>query len=800
MPRCTLILAFVPLFLVLCARAQNPPQFLTAPQFSLNDLDPVAIRAGDFNGDGNLDIVTIGNNVDVLPGIGNGSFGQPKQSSYIGYAASMAVGDFNQDGRLDIVVASLLDPIVTVLLGRGDCTFQAGVDYQTGGLTYLVAVADLNGDGKLDLAIADGRNVRILAGIGDGTFGQSKVITTGSSTFNVITSDVNGDHYADLIFVSGRAVSVMLSNGDGTFQAPQSYDVNGSGFYRIAVADLNGDSKPDLVLGTTAVNILLGNGDGTFQAAKEFPTAQPAVQVVIGDFNNDQKMDVAGVGQYETEVLLGNGDGTLQSSVEYGAGRDDASLIAGKFDRNGTDDIAVMGFSGTACLLFGNHDGTFRARRLYVTGPDTSHDGISQVVIGDVNHDNKWDVLGLKESGVPSAQFSVLEGNGDGTFQPHHDFFVAGLGVALALSDLNEDGNLDVVTVNNTSVVTVSFGDGLGGFGAGIDYATGSAAPSGMAVGDVTGDGKPDVLVTDQGNDVFVLLPNRGDGSLGSPVNFSTAYEPGPIAIADVNGDQKSDVLIGNFRTVSVLLGNGDGSFQPRVDYSEGEIALTIDIADINGDRIQDIIATTAGSTVSVLPGLGDGTFLNHVDSQIGGPFPSSAAIADFNGDGKPDIAVTEQGFGLGEFVDVLFGNGDGTFLPKTQYEAGDATLSVAAADLNGDGAPDLAVAAIWIQVLLNGSGSSVELHSSNDPSHFGQAVTFTAVIKATLRGVGKPTGKVQFEDGTTILGTVPIQSGKAALTTSSLAVGGHAIRALYLGNQHFNRNKSDVVSQKVLQ
>src|SRR3954452_8502820 len=102
MPRCTLILAFVPLFLVLCARAQNPPQFLTAPQFSLNDLDPVAIRAGDFNGDGNLDIVTIGNNVDVLPGIGNGSCGQPKQSSYIGYAASMAVGDFNQDGRLDI--------------------------------------------------------------------------------------------------------------------------------------------------------------------------------------------------------------------------------------------------------------------------------------------------------------------------------------------------------------------------------------------------------------------------------------------------------------------------------------------------------------------------------------------------------------------------------------------------------------------------------------------------------------------------------------------------------------------------
>src|SRR5215471_15339317 len=100
MPRCMLTVALVTLFLVVSAMGQNPPRFLDAPQFSLNDPEANAITAGDFNGDGSLDIVAVGNTVDVLPGTGDGSFGQPKQSSYTNYASAVAVGDFNEDGKL----------------------------------------------------------------------------------------------------------------------------------------------------------------------------------------------------------------------------------------------------------------------------------------------------------------------------------------------------------------------------------------------------------------------------------------------------------------------------------------------------------------------------------------------------------------------------------------------------------------------------------------------------------------------------------------------------------------------------
>lgn len=200
-------------------------------------------------------------------------------------ADSVVVGDFNGDGRLDLAVANSGSGDVSILLGRGDGTFQSPVHYAAGqGPDSQVAVGDFNGDGELDLVVSN----------------------SGSNN-----------------------VSVLLGNGDGSFRATTSYDV-GRNPSSVAVADVNGDGKLDLVVSNQncshsggpcaqgTVSVLLGNGDGTFQPHKDFAAGRVPNWVAVGDFNGDGKLDLAVVngqgngGPSTVSILLGNGDGTFQ--------------------------------------------------------------------------------------------------------------------------------------------------------------------------------------------------------------------------------------------------------------------------------------------------------------------------------------------------------------------------------------------------------------------------------------------------------------------------------------------------------
>src|SRR5262249_5056131 len=159
--------------------------------------------------------------------------------------------------------------------------------------------------------------------------------------------------------------------------------------------------------------------------------------------------------------------------------------------------------------------------------------------------------------------------------------------------------------------------------------------------------------------------------------------------------------------------------------------------------------------------------------------------VGDFNGDGRPDLAVADQ---LGDTVSVLLGKGDGSFaFPPAVYPAGQSPSALAAGDFNGDGLPDLAVAnryAGTVSVLLNGAGTRAAFASSAGPTVFGQPVTFTATVTPTLAGAGTPSGRVTFFDGATALGSAPLDAGgHARLTTAALAPGGHAITATYGGD-----------------
>jgi uncharacterized protein (UPF0548 family) len=482
------------------------------------------------------------------------------------------------------------------------------------------------------------------------------------------------------------------------------------------------------------------------------------------------------------------------------------------------------------------------------------------LAVADVNGDSKPDLVvsnncvagstGCTYQGAGSV--SVLLGNGDGTFQPAVSYASGGNeATSVAVADVNADSKPDIIVTNGcmnaacaNGAVAVLLGNGDGTFQAAVSYNSGDATPTSVAVGDVNGDGKPDLLVVggntsgsacfaglpaSTGSTVSVLLGN-GDGTFQTAVSACTGgWNADFLTVADVNGDGKLDVLVANqcsFSSgglcgggnVGVLLGKGDGTFQTAVVYESGGYEVnSVAVADVNGDSKPDLVVSSpnlaAGNSsagaVSVLLGNGDGTFQPAVAYNSGGKATASVSLADVNGDGKLDaIAANWQS----NTVTVLLGNGDGTFQTAVSYSSGGLQSNyIAAADVNADGKPDLIVGNECdssstgcqngsIGVLLNTtlSSSAISLTSSPNPSTFGQAVVLTAAVTALAKG--QPTGTVSFADGTTSLGSSALNSnGTATLSITTLAAGTHSIKASYSGDSKFSASTSQPVSQVVM-
>jgi hypothetical protein len=469
----------------------------------------------------------------------------------------------------------------------------------------------------------------------------------------------------------------------------------------------------------------------------------------------------------------------------------------------------------------------------------------SSVVVADLNGDGKPDVMVANSS---SGTVGVLLGNGDGTFLPVVLYPSGGLTAAsIVVADLNGDGKLDLAVATCASSgsncsngkVGVLLGNGDGTFQAAVTYATGQFATIAVAVADLNGDGKPDLIVANNYS-VFglgVLLGN-GDGTFQPVVTTNFNGIATSIAAADVNGDGKIDVVMAACvisgkscaSRPSVLLGNGDGTFQRIANYGSGWYnANSIAVADVNGDGKPDLLvgdlcnsaSKCSGGPVAVLLGNGDGTFQPPVSYST--PYETTAvAVADVNGDGKADLIATDFCISLTNCtsgtVNVLLGNGDGTFQTALSYNSGaQGAASVAVADLNADGEPDLIVANTCtsntcakgtVGVLLNNtveikSPTSTSLTSSLNPSIYGQKATWTATVITT--GSVTPTGKVRFTwqyfTETFTIGSAALNSsGVATLTRSNLNADTYPLTAVYAGDAANLGSTSAVLNQVVLE
>ena len=906
---------------------------------------PTAVAVGDVNGDGNSDLVVAkegSNSVSVLLGNGNGTF-QAQQTFASGITPlSVKLGDVNGDGIPDIVLADEGSNTVSVILGNGNGTFQAQQTFATGNEPFSVALSDVNGDGKPDLVVANGSllgTVSVLLSNGNGTFQTQQTFATGYSPRSVVVGDVNGDGIPDVVAANegSNSLGVLLGNGNGTFQPQQTFSPGnfgpGNAPLSVAVGDLNGDGRPDLVVpisGSTQAQVSVflnltgsfagqvytlttglttnlafsglpstataGNnlaftlkaldpsnqavvgysgtvhfstsdtGPGSFVPADytfvpadagvhvftsgatlvrsgiktitAYDTALPALSTTASvsvipaavtrfaviapaivkihtafgfmvtaqdpfgntitgysgtaDFTSSDSQALlpinttltSGVGSFSATLktpgiqtltaadsanaaLTGTtgvnavnssgiapfvqsinrtspaGPATNANTVSFlvifseavvGVNLSDFALgLTGTATGTLTHvtpvsgsvySVTVTGIAGVGSVGLNLVDnGTIanlagypltqqepRPAAFAVNGSQTITTGKepSSLVMGDVNGDGKPDIV-VSNQLYHFGTASVLLGNGNGTFQAPQAFFAGSNPVAVAMADVNGDGKPDVVVVNlSSNTVSVLLGNGNGTFQAQQTSATGNR-PFSVAIGDVTGDGNADLVVANRDSNTVSVLLGNGNGTFQAQQTFATGTNPDSVAIGNLTGDGKADLVVANYgsNTVGVFLGNGNGTFQAQQTFATGSQPDAVAVGDVTGSGKADlVVANKSGLVVSVLLGNGNGTFQAQQTFATGSE-PYSVAVGDVTGDGKADLVVADSG---GNAVSLLLGNGNGTFQTPLTFATGSDPISAAIGDLTGDGKADLVVANEFsntVSVLLgNGNGT----------------------------------------------------------------------------------------------
>jgi FG-GAP-like repeat len=264
-----------------------------------------------------------------------------------------------------------------------------------------------------------------------------------------------------------------------------------------------------------------------------------------------------------------------------------------------------------------------------------------------------------------------------------------------AAGDFNNDGKLDIASANSASDdVTILLGDGHGGLTWHFS-ATATGGPAGIAAGKLNDDPALDLVVSKELDDTIGVFLGNGDGTFADEVTYDMGTSPEAVVLADFNNDTKLDVAVTDLfgETVSVRLGNGDGTFGELMQTVVAGAPYGMAAAKLDSDNNIDLaVSLYDDGLLATLFGQGDGTFVygGTASAAILDDSPRGVALADFNHDGKVDAAVATESF---DTVDVLFGNGDGTFQPLTPYIVGGFPESVAAGDYNGDGIIDLASA-----------------------------------------------------------------------------------------------------------
>ncbi len=755
---------------------------------------PYLLALGDLDGDGKLDLavanyysstISVFRNTSTSGSIGSSSFAAKVDFSTGTNTFSVAIGDLDGDGKPDMAVTN--SSLSTVSVFRNTSTigsitsgsFAANQDFTTGSSPFSVAIGDLDGDGKPDLAIANlaSNSVSVIRNASNNANLSALSINSGSlsPTFNPATTSYS-------VSVNNATTSITVTPTVADATAAVQVRVNGGTY--TSVTSGNASNPLALNVGNNPINVNVTAQDGTtiktyvivvtrisnnanlsaldissgslsplFESATTSYTASVSntttnitVRPIVAVAGATVQVRVNG-GTYTT-VNSGNTSGALALNV--GNNTIDVNVTASDGTTIKTYTIVVTRQEPLSIISFSPASAK-PGDAVTITGTNFSTTASNNIVFfgataGTVNTASATSLTVTVPIGATYAPITVintehvLSANTNGNFNPVFspnkssittaDFlakvdFAIGTGSnpqAVAIGDIDGDGKSDLVTVNNgTNRVSVfrntstSGTVSSGSFAAKVDFLTGSN-PSAIAIGDLDGDGKPELVVANSGSNsvsVFQNISNIGDISFADKVDFTAGTNPAAVAIGDLDGDGKPELVVANngSNRISVLQNISDfgtltsSSFAPKVDITTGSSPMAVAIGDLDGDNKTDIAVVNNGNnSVSVFRNtatsgtISSGSFAARVNFTTGSG-PQAITFGDLEGDGKIDLVVANNGSrSVSVFRNTATSGAITTssFATKVDFTtAGSGTnpQAVAIGDLNGDGKPDLAVA-----------------------------------------------------------------------------------------------------------
>jgi hypothetical protein len=798
--------------------------------------NPISIAVSDFNNDGNPDLAVVnetGNSVSILLGSSTGTFAA--QVPYkVGNSSdpapnSVAAGDFNGDGNIDLAVVNPNENSFSILLGQGDGSFQPQTTYSlaqagTPLSPYSIATYDFNGDGRLDLAITNyfGNNVSVLLGNGDGTFQAAMNYGVGMTPYSVAVGDINGDNRADVVVANygSNNISVLLGNGDGTFLPAQNFTV-GSNPTSVTIKDLNGDGKLDLVVpnsGSSNVSVLLNTTPSTGSASTS-TTLTSSLNPSVFDQSVTLTATVTSSSGTPTGSVAFNDGATALGTVAVGATGQAAlstsSLTAGTHSITavytptgsfiGSTSTALtqtvkqatpaITWSTPAAIIYG---GALSATQLNATANVAGSFSYSPAVGTVLNAGTQ----------ILTAAFSPS----DATDYTGASATVSQV-VSQATSSVVVSSNANPSSTGQVVTFTASITPQLGGTAAGsVTFYDGTTALGTMTVSSNAAALSTSALATGThsitaaySGDANVLA---GTSSALSQVVSASQITTTTTLVSSINPAYETQTVVYT-ATVSAASGVPTGS----VTFHQGFTTLAV-VALVNGQATYSTAYATPGTRFITAGYAANTPYLASTSSVlaqsvtrvpttivvvtspspqfVGLPVTITATLSSPAGAPKDGETVTfrDRGTAIGTGTT----SGGAASITTSSLSAGIHSIT---AQYPGDTTYS-ASTSVAISQVISKYATSTSVVSSANPSTYGQPVTFTATVTPT--GSFALTGTVTFRSGNFAFATVTLGGGTASYTTSSLTVGTKFVSAIYNGDANNAQSASGLLSQVVNQ
>lgn len=649
---------------------------------------------------------------------------------------SLAVADFNGDTWLDVAVGIQGTDTVAVLLNRGNGLFEAPDLYRAGSDPRYIEAADMDLDGHTDLVAAgySSRTITVLMNDGGGTFsdldsGALSLATEGQVT-DMVVGPIDSDDYPDVLVSTATSNEFFASDGFGSLDAGSTIAGSGLG---LDLADLDGDGDQDFVVGTFSLSSYRNDGDAGFTLIDTFdvdPASSSHPNITLDDLDGDGHPDVA-AGNFSGStvgVAFNDGSGGFSGARQFAVESKPTQVAVTDLDEDGNQDLAIANSGAdSVSILLGDGTGTFTEGS---TSPVVVADRPYAAAFSDFNADGKMDlaVTGDKclegELSCEGGQLGIVLGKEGGLLDTDRIVPIEGDREPRSLddADMDRDGDSDLVIVSwsgDRSTVALNRGANLEK-GSIVDFRIPNPTRTGeIILADVTGRDGPDLIGASSRVPEFFINRNNGGGALLEPeYGVPDSSRPAALATADFHGDGFLDLAIaGHFddqSKLSIHSNDGEGRFAGMPEQPEPAERVIADwvrslaSADLTGDGNPDLLSAHENDEVLLFANNGDGSFDDAESFGVPGS-PTAIAVADFDGDGITEVALTDA---ANDEVVVLENDGAGNFSIHTRIGVGFGPFGLTVGDLDGDGHPDLVTAnqdraSENATVLLNdGSGS----------------------------------------------------------------------------------------------